>query len=77
MPNQLIQMMMNQLRMRNPQIFNQVEQLRKNNGNPMELLKQITGSYDDKQMENLWQRVKQFGIPDETIKQVQQEIITK
>lgn len=55
-------------------MFNQVEQLRKNNGNPMELLKQVTRNYDNVQMENLWQKVKQFGIPDEAIQQIQNEI---
>lgn len=60
--------------MRNPQAFNQIEQLRKNNGNPINLLKQVTGSYDNNQMNNLWQRAKQFGVPDETIQQIQNEI---
>lgn len=63
--------------MKNPQVFNQVEQLRKNNSNPMEMLKQVTGNYDNKQMEGLWQKAKQFGVPDETIQQVQQEIAKK
>lgn len=63
--------------MKNPQVFNQVEQLRKNNSNPMEMLKQVTGNYDNKQMEGLWQKAKQFGVPDETIQQVKQEIKKK
>lgn len=63
--------------MRNPQKFNQIEQLRKNNGNPIELLKQITNGYDDKQLNELWQKAKQFGIPDKTIQQAQQEIVKK
>lgn len=58
-------------------MFNQVEQLRKNNSNPMELLKQVTSNYDDKQMESLWQRVKQFGVPDEAIQQAQKGISQK
>ena len=63
--------------MRNPQIFNQVEELRKNNGNPVEMLKKVTSGYNDNQMEGFWQKVKQFGVPDETIQQVQQEIAKK
>ena len=58
-------------------MFSQVEQLRKNNGNPMELLKQVTSNYDNNQMENLWKRVKQFGVPDETIQQVQAKMEKK
>lgn len=60
--------------MRNPQVFNQVEQLRKNNGNPMELLKQVTGGYNNAQLESFWKKVKQFGVPDEAIQQIQNEI---
>ena len=77
MPNQILMMLMNQVRAKNPQIFNQIEQLRKNNGNPMELFKQVTSNYNDEQMNNLWKNVKQFGIPDEAIQQFQNQIQKK
>lgn len=52
-------------------MFNQIEQLRKNNSNPMELFKQATSGYSDKQMKNFWESIKKFGVPDEAIKQMQ------
>lgn len=65
------------LKVRNPQLFQQVEGLVKNNGNPMELFKQITGSYSPEQMEQLYSQAKQFGIPDDVINQVQNGINAK
>lgn len=57
--------------MKNPQMYNEIEQLRQNNGNPMELLKQITSKYTPEQMEQLYTNAKRFGVPDEVINQVQ------
>ena len=62
------------LKVRNPQLFQQVEGLVKNNGNPMELFKQITGNYSPEQMEQLYSQAKQFGISDDVINQVQNGI---
>lgn len=57
--------------MKNPQMYKEIEQLRQNNGNPMELLKQITNKYTPEQMEQLYTNAKRFGVPDEVINQVQ------
>ena len=65
------------MKMRNPQAFNQVEQLRKNNGNPMEMFKQATNGYSEEQMNNFWKNIKKFGVPDTAIKQFQQEMTDK
>ena len=67
MQNQLIQMMMNQVRARNPQAFQMLEQARKNNNNPMELFKEITKNYKPEQMEKIFNQAKQFGIGDDII----------
>lgn len=58
-------------------MFNQVEQLRKNNGSPIELFKQATSNYNKEQMEQFWKNVKQFGISDDAIKQIQNQMIEK
>ena len=58
-------------------MFQMIETARKNNGNPIELFKKVTSNYSDEQMNNLWKNVKQFGIPDETIQQIKQEIKKK
>ena len=55
-------------------MFQLVEQARKNQNNPMEMFKNATKNYSPEQMENLINRAKQFGVPTEAIKQVQEEI---
>ena len=62
---------MNQLKIKSPQMFQVVEQARNNNGNPMDMFKQITSNYTPEQMNNLFSRAKQFGVPEETLKQLQ------
>lgn len=77
MQNQLIMMMMNQIRARNPQAFQMLEQARKNNNNPMELLKQVTQNYTPEQVNGLFERAKKFGIPDDILEQAQKGISKK
>ena len=67
MQNQIAQMMMNQLKMRNPQAFQQVNQLIKNNGNPQEFFKQITGNYSPEQMKQFRQLATNFGYSEEKL----------
>lgn len=50
-------------------MFQMVEQARKNNKNPMELLKQATQNYTPEQMNGLFERAKQFGIPEDVLEQ--------
>lgn len=73
MKNQLITMMMNQLKMKQPQMFQLVEQARKNQSNPMEMFKDVTKNYTPEQMDNLINRARQFGIPEEVLQQVQSQ----
>ena len=65
---------MNQLKIRNPQAFQKIEQLRNSNGNPMDLFKQVTNGYSTQQMEQLFTNARNFGVPDEIIRQVQNGI---
>lgn len=58
-------------------MFQMVEQARKNNGNPMDLFKQITNGYTPEQMNNFYQRVEQMGFSPELINQIKQGINTK
>ena len=50
-----------------------VEQARKNNNNPMELLKQITKDYKPEQMKSLLDRARQFGISDDVLQKIQKD----
>lgn len=58
-------------------MFQFLEQARKNNNNPMDLFKQVTKNYSPEQMNSLFQKAKRFGINDDVIKQVQNEINAK
>lgn len=55
--------------MRNPQAIKQIEELKKNNGNPNELIKQITGKYTPEQMQKFRQFANGFGFTDEQLTQ--------
>ena len=43
--------------------------LRKSNGNPEELLKQITSKYSPEQMQNFYKFANSFGVTEEQLKQ--------
>ena len=60
--------------MKNPQMFQVVEQAQKNQNNPLELLKQVTKNYTPEQMNGLFEKAKQFGVSDDMIKKTQEEI---
>ena len=56
------------MKAKNPQALKQVEELRKNNGNPQELLKQITGKYTPEQMQQFSKFANGFGFTEEQLK---------
>ena len=55
--------------MRNPQAIKQIEELKKNNGNPNELIQQITGKYTPEHMQKFRQFANGFGFTDEQLNQ--------
>lgn len=54
-----------------------VEQARKSQKNPMEMFKEVTKDYKPEQMDAIFNRARQFGIPDDAIKQLQTEVEKK
>lgn len=48
-------------------MFQFIEQAQKNKSNPQELFKEITKNYKPEQIENIFNRAKQFGISDDVI----------
>ena len=58
----------------NPRVYQLVEQARKNNGDPLEMFKQITSKYKPDQLSKLFDRAKQMGVPEEYINQVKEGI---
>ena len=70
MQNQVMNMLMSQLKAKNPQAFQLIEQAQKNQSNPKELFNQITSSYSPNQMQELINKARNFGVPEEIINQV-------
>ena len=62
------------MKMKNPQMFQMIEQARKNNNNPMEMLKQITNGYNQDQLNGVFDRAKQMGLPEQFINQIKEGI---
>lgn len=62
------------MKAKNPQMFQFLEQAQKNQSNPMDLLKQITKDYTPEQKKGLFEKAKQFGIPENVLKQTKSEI---
>ena len=55
--------------MKNPQAFKQYQEIRKSNGNPQELLKQITSGYSPEQLEKFKEFANNMGITNEQLNQ--------
>ncbi len=51
-------------------MFQFIEQAQRNKSNPQELFKEITKNYKPEQIENIFNRAKQFGIGDDVINQL-------
>ena len=64
----IMQMLMNQLKMRNPQAFQQFQNLKKNQNNPQEYLKEMMSKYTPEQMNKFREYAKGFGFTDEQLK---------
>lgn len=71
MSNQIIEMLMNQLKIKNPKMFQMIDQARQNQDNPMELFKQVTNGYSPEQMTNLINQARNMGFPENVLEQVQ------
>lgn len=56
--------------MKNPQMFQLIEQARKNQSNPMELFKQITQGRTPEQMEAFYKKAEEMGVPSDVINQI-------
>lgn len=61
------QMLMNQIRMRNPQMFQQFQNLQKNQNNPQELINNMIAKYSPEQINAFRQYANGFGISNEQL----------
>lgn len=62
------------MKMKNPQVFQLIDQARRNNGNPIDMFKQATNGYRPEQLENIFNKAKQMGVPEEYINQIKEGI---
>ena len=62
---------MGQLQAQNPQAFQKVNQAINSGVNPQQFMKQVIGNVNPEQMQQVLQMGKQFGVPDEVLKQIQ------
>lgn len=58
-------------------MFQMLEKAQQSKSNPMEMFKQITNKYTPEQMQQLMNTAKQYGVPDEVIKQINDDINAK
>lgn len=52
-------------------MFQFLEQAQKNQSNPMDLFKKVTNGYSSEQMNGLFDRARQFGVPSQVIEELQ------
>lgn len=58
-------------------MFQIVEQAIQNQNNPMDLLKQVTGSYSSEQMQNFYRTAQTLGFPNDVLNEVQNQLNIK
>jgi len=51
-------------------MFQFLSQAQKNQSNPQEIFRQVTKNYNPKQMEMIFSKAKQLGVPEEIIQQI-------
>ena len=71
--NQITMILMNQLKIKRPEIYKVVNQAKQNNGDPVEFFNQVTEKYTPEQLELLFDKARGFGIPEETISRLQKK----
>ena len=57
--------------MQNPQLYQQISQLQRNNANPEELIKQTINNATPQQIQYVLSQAKQLGVPDNVLAQIQ------
>ena len=63
----LMGQLQNQLKAKNPQMFQQFQNLQKSQNNPQEVLKQMMGGYSPEQIQQFRKFANGFGISNEQL----------
>lgn len=69
--NPMLKMMLQQLQLKNPQMYGQVNQMMNSGTNPMDFAKQLFGGMNNNQMGNILNQAKSMGCPDDVLQQFQ------
>lgn len=69
--NVVMQMLMSRLQNKNPQAYQFINQAMQNGGNPNAIINQMMKNTTPEQKQNLIQQAKQYGVPDNYLKQIQ------
>ena len=64
----LMNLLQNQLKSKNPQVFQQFQKLQKNQNDPKEVLSGMIKDYTPEQLQQFSQFAKGFGISEEQLK---------
>lgn len=67
---------MGQLKVKNPAMANQIQNMINNGANPYGLLKQVVGGFDEQTRNNFFAQAEQFGFSKEYLQKVQNGINT-
>ena len=65
------------MKIKNPQMFQKIEQLRQNQSNPIEIFKQVTNGYSNDQMNNFYNQARNMGFSDDLINQLKNGVDTQ
>ena len=71
MQNPLIQTLLNNLKVKNPQGHQVIQNLMQSNGNPQALLQQLMSNATPEQKESLLNQCKNYGVPNDILSKVQ------
>lgn len=71
MQNPLIQTLLNNLKIKNPQGHQVIQNLMQSNGNPQALLQQLMSNATPEQKKGLLSQCKNYGVPTEILAKIQ------
>lgn len=70
-PMAIIQTMMGQMKVKNPQGYQFVNNLMQNNGNPNAILNQVFGQIKPEVRQNILNQAKEYGVPENILAKIQ------
>lgn len=71
MVNIIIQSLLNNLKVKNPNAYQSINNLMQSNGNPQMIIKQIMGNATPEQKQSLLKQAENYGAPKELLSKIQ------